>query len=273
MKLPHRFILNSSLLIVFTILAYLVWKLCKIRLSATSIYSGAGLLGLTIFLALFNARKKLPFLPLLKASTWLQFHIYLGFFSVVLFLLHIDFRIPSGVLEIVLAVIFSIVAVSGMIGLFISRTLPKLMNQSGQPASYERIPQLRRQIRESVQVLVLKAEETCESSTLPEFYLEHLSSYLESRPSVYRSLNPSKRRLSHRLMNELEARLRYLSDEEKVIASEIEEWIATKENLDYQDASQRILKGWLFIHIPFTWSLILLGIAHGVFALLYAGNG
>ena len=33
---------------------------------------------IVVFLAAFNSRKKLPFLPLLKASIWLQLHIYVG---------------------------------------------------------------------------------------------------------------------------------------------------------------------------------------------------
>ena len=47
-------------------------------------------------LSFFNARKKLPFLPLGNSETWLQIHIYLGFFTVVLFLIHLNFRAPHG---------------------------------------------------------------------------------------------------------------------------------------------------------------------------------
>ena len=57
---------------------------------------GVLLLFLVLALALFNARKKLPFLPLMKAATWLQIHIYAGWFCLFVFLLHIRFRIPSG---------------------------------------------------------------------------------------------------------------------------------------------------------------------------------
>ena len=32
-------------------------------------------------LTIYNVRKKLPFLPLGKSETWLQIHIYLGFFT------------------------------------------------------------------------------------------------------------------------------------------------------------------------------------------------
>ena len=66
--------------------------------------------------------------------------------------------------------------------------------------------------------------------------------------------------------------MRYLSEEEKTIAMELREWIASRENLDFQESSQRILKGWLFVHIPLTASLILLGIAHGVLAIIYGGQ-
>ena len=273
MNSSRQLFIKIALLIACSVVAWFGWRLCQTGLFATDLYTGALLLFLSVFLAAFNGRKKIPFIPLLRASTWLQIHIYVGLFSVVLFLLHIDFRVPSGALEIVLALVFAVVAISGFVGLIISRTLPKLMNQSGQPASYERLPYLRRKIREEVRALVLSAEETCDSSTLPEFYLEHLRSYLEIRPSVLHSLQPSKRSLPFRLINELKARARYLSEDEKVIAKELADWIATKENLDFQDASQRILKGWLFIHIPFSWSLILLGTAHGIFALLYGVVG
>ena len=64
----------------------------------------------------------------------------------------------------------------------------------------------------------------------------------------------------------------YLSDDEKVIAEQIREWIETKENLDFQEAAQRLLKGWLFVHIPLSGALLLLGGVHGVFVLLYGGG-
>jgi uncharacterized protein (DUF2062 family) len=62
---------------------------------------------------------------------------------------------------------------------------------------------------------------------------------------------------------------RYLDEREKAIAREIRDWIETKQNLDFQYASQRLLKLWLFVHIPCTYSLILLGVVHGIIATLY----
>ncbi len=257
---------------VFSLLAWEVWDLCRTGLAPTTLYTGSALLVLTLVLTLFNGRKKIPFLPLFRASTWLQWHIYMGFFSILLFLLHVDFRIPSGILESVLATVFVIVAVSGVVGLILSRALPRRMNQAGDPVVYESIPRLRKEVREGVRGLIARSEESCESSTLSEFYREHLREFLEASPSLLHSFGNEKKRGSHQLTNELEARRRYLSDEEIEVAAELEEWIEKKDNIDFQEASQRLLKGWLFVHIPMSFSLILLGVAHGVFALLYGGN-
>lgn len=74
------------------------------------------------------------------------------------------------------------------------------------------------------------------------------------------------------LLAELKTLDRYLNEQEKAIADEIRDWIETKQNLDFQYAAQRLLKLWLFVHIPVTYSLILLGAVHGIVAMLYAGR-
>jgi len=47
--------------------------------------TGYALLAGMFVLTIYNLRKKLPFLPLGKSETWLQIHIYLGFFTTLLF--------------------------------------------------------------------------------------------------------------------------------------------------------------------------------------------
>ena len=55
-----------------------------------------------------------------------------------------------------------------------------------------------------------------------------------------------------------------------MLAAELREWIDAKSNLDNQLVGQRLLKLWLFLHIPASCSLILLGLVHGIIALRYA---
>src|SRR5436305_10076402 len=71
--------------------------------------TGWTLFAAMVLLAVYNARKKLPFLPLGSSESWLQIHIYVGFFTVVLFLIHLNFRIPTGWFEISLAGLYFLV--------------------------------------------------------------------------------------------------------------------------------------------------------------------
>jgi len=45
--------------------------------------------------------------------------------------------------------------------------------------------------------------------------------------------------------------------------------VIAKNNLDYQHALQMVLKGWLFVHIPLTYSLIVVAAVHGVLAYAF----
>jgi hypothetical protein len=258
-------------LVILSSLAFFAWRLFQASLRPDSIGTGLLLLFLVLALALFNARKKLPFLPLVRAATWLQIHLYAGWFCLFIFLLHIHFRIPGGPLEITLATIFFIVVLSGIFGLYISRELPARMARSGEALLYERMPGFRRHIQRNVEDLIRKAESETESSTLGNFYVERLQHFFARVPSAFSALFNAEPG-SHPLMTEMNALNRYLDDREKAIANEIRDWIETKQNLDFQYAAQRLLKLWLFVHIPFTYSLILLGFAHGVIATLYAAR-
>jgi hypothetical protein len=116
-----------SVLVVFCALALAAWSLCRAALEPDAIYTGLLLIFLVVALTLFNARKKLPFLRLIRAAVWLQVHIYAGWFCLFVFLLHIHFRVPRGAFEIVLALVFCIVILSGIFGLYISRELPDFL--------------------------------------------------------------------------------------------------------------------------------------------------
>src|SRR5688572_14315422 len=93
--------------------------------------TGWTLLAFMLVLTLYNGRKKIPFLPLLKSKTWLQFHIYAGYFTFLLFLGHVRMRFPTGWFEITLASLYVLVMLSGILGLFISRSFPKRLTTRG----------------------------------------------------------------------------------------------------------------------------------------------
>jgi hypothetical protein len=234
---------------------------------------GTGLLlyGLVVGLALFNTRKKFPFLPLTSAATWLQIHIYAGWFSVVLFFIHTRGQWPQGLFQQVLAAVFLLVAFSGAFGLCITRWLPGRLTHSGEALTYERIPEIRAEIRIRVEAVIATAESTTGSSTLADYYLIHLSRYLNGLPGIFAPFaGPARTYLA--AVGQLDALDRYFNAREREVAAELRDWIEAKRNLDAQLAGQRLLKLWLFIHIPASCSLLLLGLVHGLIALNYAGR-
>ena len=64
------------------------------------------------------------------------------------------------------------------------------------------------------------------------------------------------------LLHDLHDLDRFLNAEEREIAARLTELVRQKDGLDYQRALQLTLRLWLFIHIPFTYSLMLWSIAH-----------
>ena len=83
------------------------------------------LFAVMIALAAYGVRKKLPVLPLGTVAAWCGFHIWAGWLGVFLFFVHVGMRVPQGVLETTLAAMFLVVALSGVVGLMISRIFAK----------------------------------------------------------------------------------------------------------------------------------------------------
>jgi hypothetical protein len=269
--LTARRLTNTALTVVAALVCVFFWKALTISLRPHALYSGLVLLGFVLLLTLFNARKKLPFLPLLKASHWLQFHIYAGLLSIFLYGLHTDFRIPTGNLEFSLALLFAIVTISGVIGLFISRLLPRLMVRSGESLTFEKIPAYETRLRREVEDLIESTERKTGTSALGDAYVSRLSRYFQPR-SVTRFFLGHPNRFRARAMKDMENSARCTSEDEQASVDTMKELIDSKYNLDVQKCSQTFLRCWLFIHIPFTYSMVIVALVHAWIALNYTSS-
>lgn len=248
--------------VLATAASVIAYAAMESSLRDTSIGSGLLLLLIVGLLAGLNVRKKMPFFPTLTSAGWMQIHIYGGIFAGIGFLFHVGFRLPNGGLEIALALLFWIVIVSGVLGLVITRMVPKRLRTRGQPILFERHPAVLRRVRQDIARL---ATETTDSPTLSEFYARRLVHFLAAPRNFWWHLANSHRPRVL-LLRELEAQRRYLNDEEDAIRAEIEELIVTKSDLDYHYAHQATLKYWLFVHIPLTYSLLIVAVVHGFVA-------
>src|SRR6185295_19297240 len=86
--LTFRLRRNVVLLTIIVGLALFAHAVLLVSLAPAARYSGWLLAGLVIFLTSYNLFKQLSFLPLGTSATWLQFHIYAGLLSIVVFVLH-----------------------------------------------------------------------------------------------------------------------------------------------------------------------------------------
>ena len=232
--------------------------------------SGWVLFAIMILLTAFNARKKLPFIPLLSATTWMQIHIYVGFFTVVVFLFHTGFRAPAGGLEILTHALFAAVALSGVIGLALSRFLPPRLTAHGENVVFERIPGMIVSLRKEAEQLIVAAEAKTHSSSIAEFYEARLAAFFARPRHLWSHLVSSPKPLNS-LLERIDALDRYLDADERETSAQIAGLVRAKNNLDHQWHLQGLLKVWLFVHIPLSFALLLFAAVHGWIAWRFTG--
>jgi len=222
-----------------------------------------------VLLAIFNIRKKLNILPLVRMSSWLQIHIYVGLLCLLLFLLHTSFSLPNGPFEIILWGLYMTMTVSGLVGVALSRLLPHRISARGERVIFERIPVLRAQIARDIEKLAMDSVQETRASTIADFYVAELTPYLR-RPKhlishLFGGTRPERR--LHVAIRELD---RYLDERGRQILGEIDSLVLAKSDLDYQYAMQLTLKGWLFFHLPLNYGLMLFTLVHIVLVYAFA---
>jgi hypothetical protein len=214
-----------------------------------------------VFMMLFNLRKKLIIVPLMRVSAWLQLHVYVGVVCIFLFLIHTEFSLPSGTFETILWCFFVAINVSGVIGVLLSRLLPHRISARGERVLFERIPILRAQIARQVQDLAMLSVKETRGETIAEFYVAQLAPFMQRPRHLFGHIIGANRP-ERRLHVEIRERERYLDDRGRQILEEIDQLITAKSDLDYQYAMQLTLKGWLFFHLPLNYGLLLFMLAH-----------
>jgi len=248
-------------LLFFILLVYFSNQYYAYSLKTSAFFTGWFMFVLMLFLLLLNSRKKLSFLPIGSAYAWTQLHIYSGLFLAAIFFIHIKFTMPNGNLEQVLAALFLLVTISGILGLWVSRLLPPRLTHHTEYVIYERIPGIRDLIREEVQKRIDHVLQQCHSRALSDLYAQHLFMYLSESKDFIGHLFHSTA-VYDRWDKRFSAVRAYLSDDELLICDEIQQLTKQKTDLDNQFAARAILKYWLFLHIPLSYVLWVFVLLH-----------
>ncbi len=220
----------------------------------------AVLLGMCMALSL---RKRFKHRRLGRTLQWLQFHIYGGGLFLLLVFLHIGFTWPSGFLTWALFLLTLLVSLSGVAGAWLQKWIPHTLAQGLHvEAIYERIPELVGKLRAEAEGIVKGS-----SQTLLDFYRAELATSLGSpQPSMSFLMDVTGGR-QQRMALFIHVASR-LSAAEKEKLTDLRQILVEKTALDAQLSLQRLMRAWLYLHVPASTVLLAFVLVH-IGAVIY----
>jgi hypothetical protein len=240
-----------------------------LNLSDASFVTGWILLATMISLGVFNIRKRMSALPLGRAAYWLTLHVVLGFFAVGAFLVHTNYVWPTGAYEQLLAGLFWLTAISGILGWLYQRATPRRLSRIGYEVIFERVPAEIAHLREKAEAAALGAIGSSGQPTLGRFYSESLDWFFQ-RPRFAVSHLLGTGAADHWLEQRILAVRRLLGSDELKALDEIEKIARLKISVDTHYAIQRSLKLWVFAHVLLTSATLSLSVWHIILVHVYA---
>jgi hypothetical protein len=261
-------------------------------------YGIAGFLFM-LFAGLLGLRKKFPVWRVGRAQSWMRGHLWLGLLSFPLILFHGGFHF-GGSLTRMLMWLFVFVWISGILGAALQHFMPRFQTaQLPMETIYEQIDRVRGQLAEEAGQLV---EETCStlegevsrasdrqramsasagtqggltvasglqanqqvSTQLRQFLSDEMQPYLERAGEHATSLGNAAQ--AQKMFQQFRV---LLPPELHSNLDDLENICEEKRQLDKQSRMHKILHGWLLVHIPLSYALLLLGAVHAVVALKF----
>jgi hypothetical protein len=270
LALANRLILPG--LVCLVLLAALLYQKEQLLLGLDDpkVLSGWSLIGVIVFLALINTRKKLIAFNLGSVRGWLAFHIAGGFLAVAIFLLHSGTFMPMGLYEQVIAILFWSVSATGLLGVAITVLYPsRLTEDNGAEVTYERVPSEIFEIRKLAESEIISCTEESGQSTLSKHYEETIGWYFR-RPRFYLNHVMGGGKAADWIQSQGNAVRRYLDEKEMVYLDRLLLLASRKTLTDKHFVSQDIMRKWLVVHIPLSVALLGMSVWHIILIHVYA---
>ncbi|MDH3740301.1 MAG: hypothetical protein OER56_01775 [Hyphomicrobiales bacterium] len=220
---------------------------------------------------LFSLRRKFPRLAVGQVTVWMQVHIYCGYTVVAVFLLHTQLRLPDAGIEWALWSLFAALVASGATGAYLVKVTPSKLATDITPYPLEYISYRQAQIAREVDELVVASTEGIGAAALTGLYDQTLQQFFRRPRNLLAHIRHSKRPLQI-IFSQLDALERYLDSTGKETLRSIRNRIVAKNDLDFQYAHQGLLVVWLFVHIPATYGITVLALAHAAVVHAYSAG-
>jgi hypothetical protein len=194
---------------------------------------------------LYPLRRRLLGFPFGNAQRWIQFHIWGGCLGFWFVLIHEGFRWPSGTMGWLLLLLSVWATLSGLGGVWLQKWIPAALSTGLQvEALFERIPELLNRLRDEADGLAKGSSEMLE-----RFYGESVRPALAGVSPSWSYLVNVRAGRDDRLAPFVRL-APYLAEEEKTRLEDLRALYTEKLELDAQYTLQRILRLWIYLHVP-----------------------
>ena len=203
------------------------------------------------------------------AMRWRKTHIFLGYLLIAAFISHSDFSLPDTAFEWALWSSFVLVALSGILGTYLAWAM-KAKHGIDEGISYDRIPARRTQLARDIHAAITKSDRAATAIPLPapphdawimDLYTTHLRYFFQGQRNFTAHLIGSQRPLK-RLTDEIDNLSRYVDQPGQERLAAIKDLVIEKDRLDFAHVYLGLANGWLFVHVPITYALIVLTVLH-----------
>ena len=244
---------------------------------------------LMLFAGVLGARRKVPGWRIGRMQMWMRAHLWLGFLVLPLVLFHGGFSTGHAFLTRILMGLLVLVSVSGWVGALLQHYMPTVMTrQLPLETIYEQIDHIREQLTKECEALLAASAKAAAPApaaakaagdnaaavavaSLPDIAVITLRSVyeLEIGPLLAGRFSPDMLpdRMAATAAFQQVRNVCPPSLHETVGALE-EIWEEARE-LNRQERYHRVLHGWLLVHVPLSYALLLLTVVHAIEALRY----
>lgn len=227
----------------------------------------------------FHIAIKTASLPPKSAVRWRKMHIFVGYLLIAAFLSHCDFSLPDTRLEWALWLGFVLITLSGIFGSYLAWAL-KTKHVIDERISYDRIPSRRVELARDAHAAVTRADSSASAIALPapphdawimDLYTSHLRSFFQGQRNFTAHLIGSQRPLK-RLTDEIDSLSLYVDQRGQEKLAAVRDLVVEKDRLDFARVYLGLTKGWLFVHVPVTYSMIVLALLHILVVYAYSSG-
>jgi hypothetical protein len=212
-------------------------------------------------------------------ARWRKFHIFIGWLLIAAFATHSDFSMPDTGLELALWAGFLLVTLSGAFGTYLAWSLDA-KGRIDEHISFDhlhvRVAELGRDVHK-----IVTMKDAVASVGLPtppydawiaDLYTNHLQAFFDGHRNLRSHLVGSQRPLKH-ITNEIDNLSRFVDAHCKEKLATIRNLAIEKDRLDFARVHRALSKGWLFVHVPVTYALIVLSVLHVLVVYSFSSGG